>query len=276
VFAKNLGVDAESVAAARVGLNTISSLPWPEPERVSLLARLAHEVQADVGTALARLALSVAPLRGFDELIPLIGIAEKRALGLMRALADLDVKTFSPEATGLRDAWELVEVLRSENRALRAELDRMSVQQGSPAAGATPTLMRLGDVASSLSSQVGSADEVLRSRVSGLRLSTVELTLQGRAATMGDDLALDLATSARGSSVGFRFAAAQSPSGSSASMMVPNVCGYTVSLARRKLEAGGFSVAIAMFPAAKGVVSEQSPVSGTLLPSGSLVRLVVR
>jgi hypothetical protein len=85
-LAKRFGVEATSIASARVVLNTIAALPWPEPERVSLLARLAHDAQADVGVVLARLSLSAAPLRAFDELIPLYGIAGKRTLGRSRQM----------------------------------------------------------------------------------------------------------------------------------------------------------------------------------------------
>jgi len=272
-LAKRFGVEATSIAAARIVLNTIAALPWPEPERVSLLARLAHEAQADVGVVLARLTLSAAPLRAFDELIPLYGIAGKRTLGLVRALAKVDVKTFAPDAEHVRDAWLQVSALQAENLALRDELDRLNAQGPS---AASSQLLGVGAIASSVGSQVAVADDALRFRAKGLQLGYVELTVHGRAAAVGNDLGLDVGSSLKESAVGFRFARADVPSATGTSMVVPNVCGYTAALARRKLEALGYSAAVTKVAGAGSTVSEQSPSAGAMLTSGSAVRLIVR
>lgn len=275
-LAKRYGLAPESLAAARAVLNTIASLPWPEPERVSLLARLAKDAHADVGTVLARLALSAAPLRSFDELIPLFGIADKRTFGLAKALAPIDVKSFGTDEGSLRNALNEVSALRNENEALRAELDRLSAQLGQAPSDQARRLLRIGDIASSVSSQVAAADDALRARAKGLQLGHIELMVHGRAAAVGDDVALDFASAAKESAVGFRFSSKHSASVAQPSMSLPSVLGYTAGFARRKLEALGFSVAISELAGSSKTVSEQFPAAGALLPAGSLVRVVVR
>src|SRR5689334_4877327 len=123
-FAPGAGLDPAAVAHARDVLNTIASLDWPEPERVSLLARLARSARADVGAAMARLALRFAPLSSFEILIAANGLAEKRVRGLARALARVEPSSFSAPARGLLDVWSRLDALRAENDALRVELDK--------------------------------------------------------------------------------------------------------------------------------------------------------
>jgi len=275
-LAKRFGIDAASIANARVVLNTIAALPWPEPERVSLLARLAHDAQADVGVVLSRLTLSAAPLRAFDELIPLYGIAGKRTLGLVKALAKVDVKTLSPDAERIRDAWVQVSALRAENLALREELDRLNTRLGQEPSAASTQLLGVGALASSVGSQVAAADDALRSRARGLQLGYVELTVHGRAAAVGNDLALDVGSSLKESAVGFRFARPDAASATGTAMTVPNVCGYTAGFARRKLQALGYSATVTRVAGGGDTVSEQSPSPGAVLTAGSAVRLIIR
>jgi len=127
-FARTVHLDPNAVAAARVVLNAIADLPWPEDARIALLARLAHEVRADVGPTLSRLALLAAPLASFDRLIAIIGLAEKRVSGLVRALYAVDPAQFTRDTVSLREALERVTQLQSENVALRTELDHLRVQ----------------------------------------------------------------------------------------------------------------------------------------------------
>jgi len=276
-FAKQFGVDADTLASARVVFNTLASLPWPEPERISLLTRLARGVPADVGKELAARALAVAPLVGFDELMPVFGLAEKRVIGLMRALANVDVASLSPAASGLRDAWATVAALRYENAVLRAELARAQAKLHTLGpADAAPATMRLAEVASSVSDQIGSADGILRSRRSGLRLGSIDIRLQASATMVGDDLALDFDAPAASSAVALSFVTGGSGGAATADREVPDVRGYTALLARRKLETQGFSATLSAVAGGRGVVAEQSPTAGTLASSGSVVRLLLR
>ena len=275
-FARTVHLDPNAVAAARVVLNAIADLPWPEDARIALLARLAHEVRADVGPTLSRLALLAAPLSSFDRLIDIIGLAEKRVSGLVRALYAVDVSQFTRDTVSLREALERVTQLQSENVALRTELDHLRVQiergTGTPSAN----VMRLEDVASSITSQLAVADDLLRSRSSALRLTGVELRLHGGTTAVGDDLALDFAQAGTGGAVGMTFATGGAAPPTQTEVAVPDVRGYAPALARRKLVANGFAVALSTVSGARGMVSEQSPAPGTLALSGSSVRLIVR
>jgi hypothetical protein len=276
-FARGAGLDPNAVAAARVVLNAIAELPWPENSRVDLLARLAHEVRADVGTTLGRLALLAAPLAGFDELIDVVGLAEKRVAGLVRALFDVNVAEFSPDSASLRQALERVTQLETENAALRTQLDLVQVRLERAEAGtAISRVMRLEEVANSITSQVAAADDALRNRSSGLRLGGLELRLTGAATAVDQDLALDFSDTGAGTAVGLSFV----PGGTSAStpseQAVPDIRGYAPALARRKLQSAGFAVTLATVPDARGTVAEQSPAPGSLALPGSTVRLLVR
>ena len=275
-FARRVHLDPNAVAAARVVINAIADLPWPEDARIVLLARLAHEVRADVGPTLSRLALLACPVASFDRLIDIVGLAEKRVSGLVRALYAVDVSQFTRDTVSLREALERVTQLQSENVALRTELDRLRAQiergAGTPSSG----VMRLADVASSISSQIAVADELLRSRSSGLRLTGVELRVHGGPTAVGEDLALDFAQPGTGGAVGMSFAAGGAAPPVESEVAVPDVRGYAPALARRKLVASGFAVALSTVSGARGVVSAQSPAPGTLAIAGSSVRLIIR
>jgi hypothetical protein len=277
-LAKSLGLDANAMAAAREVLNTIAFLPWPRPERVSLLARLARAAKADVGRVLGAMALDLAPVKSFDILMPVLGLAEKRVAGLVRALSEVDVATLSPDGASLREAWARVSALETENAALRAEVDRLYTESINTPTGSAPApmVMRLGDMASSVSSQVAAVDDTLRTLARGLRLGGVQLRLKGAATALENDLALDLGAPAAGSEVGLAFVPAGSAASGSAGAPVPDVRGYTPALARRKLVASGFAVVFATMAGARGVVEEQSPAEGTIAAAGSVVRLIVR
>jgi hypothetical protein len=278
-FAARHRIDPAAVARARDVLNIIVALPWPRAEQIALVARLARAARADVGEVYAGLALNRAPVAEFHTLIDAKGLADKRVLGLVRALADVDVTAFSPEAAALRDASNRVAALTSENRELRAEVDRLRVAQGqTPPPAASSTVVTLQNVASSASEQIVAADRSLQAAPRGLRLGAVELRVQGTASAVGSDLALDIATPAGGSGVGLRFVpgGAAAPSDASATMI--DVRGYGPVLARRKLTTQGFAVALARNATSaqvRGVVTEQSPAPGLVVPAGTLVRLVV-
>jgi len=275
-FARRTKLDPAAVAAARVALNAIADLPWPEDSRIDLLARLAHEVRADVGTTLGRLALRAAPLASFEKLLDIDGLGDKRVTGLVRALFDVDVSRLSPDSASLREALERVTQLETENQALRTQLDRALVELSRAGGGPSSRVMRLREVADSLTGQLAAADELLRSRASGLRLGGVELRLHGAATSVEEDLALDFGAAGSGTAIGMSFApggAAQAPANDRA---VPDVRGYAPALARRKLQAAGFAVTIAAVPNARGAVAEQAPAAGAVALAGSTVRLIVR
>ena len=275
-FARTVHLDPNAVAAARVVLNAIADLPWPEDARIALLARLAHEVRADVGPTLSRLALLAAPLASFDRLIAIIGLAEKRVSGLVRALYAVDPAQFTRDTVSLREALERVTQLQSENVALRTELDHLRVQLERGAGTPSASVMRLEDVASSITSQLAVADDTLRSRSSALRLTGVELRLHGGSTAVGDDLALDFAQTSTGGAVAMSFATGGAAPPSPTDVAVPDVRGYTPALARRKLVASGFAVTLSTVSGGRGVVSDQSPAAGSLALSGTSVRLIVR
>ena len=276
-FAPGAGLEPAAVAHARDVLNTIASLDWPEPERVSLLARLARGARADVGIVMARLALTFAPLRSFEILIAANGLAEKRVRGLARALAKVEPSSFSAPARGLLDVWSRLDALRAENDALRVELDKaLAVATQTPAGEPALERMRLSDVADSITRQLTLASSALGEARSGLRLGAVSVELRGKASAVSDEVALDFGVPSGGSAVGLSFSPA-SPTGTLAtptSGTVPDVTGYTSALARRKLEQAGYSVLLAGITGA-GVVRAQSPKGGSSAAAGSVVRVVM-
>jgi hypothetical protein len=280
-FAKRFKLAPEGVAHARDVLNTIASLDWPLPERQALLARLARAAKADVGPAMAGLALAAAPVRSFETLIAVNGLAEKRVFGLANALQKTDPASFSKAAAGQLNAWAQLDALQAENLALRRELDRLAA--AAPPPGAPPPVdqrMRLEDMAHSIARQVALAGQTLAGTGSGLRLGGVALEVHGRATTLDQDVAIDFATGAGagggGSSVGLSFTPARNDAANGSSGAVPDVTGYTPALARRKLEGQGFAVSVAATGGAQGRVAQQHPAAGSVAQRGALVRLVVR
>jgi PASTA domain-containing protein len=276
-FAPGAGLEPAAVAHARDVLNTIASLDWPEPERVSLLARLARSARADVGTVMARLALRFAPLSSFEILIAAHGLAEKRVHGLARALARVEPSSFSAPARGVLDVWSRLDALRAENDALRLELDKALAAAKQTPAGGEPALerMRLEDVADSITRQLALASSALGSARGGLRLGAVSVELRGKAAAVRDDVALDFGVPSGGSAVGLSFSPATTGGAATTRAgSVPDVTGYTAALARRKLEQAGYGVLMAG-AAGAGVVKAQSPSGGSSATVGSVVRVVL-
>lgn len=311
-LAARLGLEPRAVAAARHVLNFIAALRWPWPERVSLLVRLAREARADVGPVLGGLALRAAPLESLDLLIPLIGLAEKRVAGLVRALAPVDAAALCPDTVELEQAraendalraeldglqagssfaaesmlaTELTELerarqetvtLRMENDALLVELDRLRVIAGGlEEKPPPPAAMPLDELAGSVGSQVLTADAALRAAPVGLRLTGLELRLHGAGTVVGDRVALDLAAPAAGSSVTLAFSPGGAPPAGQADVPVPDVRGYGLALARRKLQAAGFAFTVLSTGQGAAVVREQIPAPDTPAPSGSDVRLIL-
>ena len=278
-LAARLGLEAAAVAAARDALNRIASLPWPRPERVSLLSRLARAAGADVGKVLSGLAIDAAPLAGLDALVPLPGLGYKRVAGLARALFKFDPATLTSDDVGLAHARATIAALRGENDLLRKELDRLRAALPGGSTAPPPqgsAVMRISDVASSIAGQVALVDGLLRSRPAGLRLGGVDLHVRGTGTAVGDDVALDLGSPAGGSAVGISFLPGRSEGGDRPEAPVPDVIGYTPALAERKLLARGFAVTVTRMSGARGTVLEQLPPPGTTAPAGSVVRLIVR
>lgn len=273
-FAVRAKLDPDAVARARVMLNTIAFLPWPEPERVSLLARLARQARADVGEVLGRLALRAAPLSSFDQLIPIDGLGDKRVRGIAVALADVDASTISQEGKGIAEVWALSAGLREENAALRLELDKLYAASGG-AAGPQGPIMLLRDVTNSVAAQTAAAAEQLRQGARGLQLANLELRIECAAAAVAEEVALDLAAPGGGSALNLKFTSANGAA-PRPDVEVPDVRGYSLALARRKLSDRGLTFVVSQTAGAEGVVSSQKPEAGELVPDGSLVRLIVR
>jgi hypothetical protein len=275
-FAQRFNFEPAHVAAARDVLNAIALLPWPEPERISLLSRLGRAARADVGQVLGRLALRATPLAGFDQLIPIPGLAEKRVAGLVRALRAVDVAAFSPESATERDLRARLEAARAENAALRTELDHWRARaEVVPQAETRAGVMRLDEVATSVASQTALAAESLKTGSRGLRLAGVEMRLEGAAAAVGSDVALDFTAPQGGSALNLSFVSAET-AGTKTNPEVPDVVGYTPALARRKLTALGFEAQFSTVANAQGIVTSQTPGAGSFAPPGSVVRLLVR
>ena len=299
-LAARFQVDAAKVAAARAALNAIAVLPWPEPERVSFFARLARAARADVGPVLAKKALALAPIAGFDALEPVIGLAKKRVVGLVKALAAIDLAALAPESAELAAARAEVAELRRRLAKLESGAAAAASVSFKPIEDTTsppilplpddelplplPTenvplgVMRLEDLASSIAEQVASVDGFLAGRVRGMRLAGVQLDLRAASAKVNQDVALDLSAPGGGSRVGLAFAPAPATAAASAGtqVVVPDVVGYTAALARRKLTAAGFAISAATVVDAHGVVAQQMPEAGKLVANGSTVRLLFK
>ena len=277
-FATRHKIDPAKVSRAREVLNAIVSRPWPRTEQIALVARVAKKAAADVGAVLAGLALNRAPVVDFTDLLPLKGLGEKRVAGLARALSTVDIATLSPEAAALQQAQTRVTALTAENETLRAEIDRLHLVMRSTTEPTPTTTMRLQEVAGSLTEQIAKADASVRATNSRLHLSGVELRVQGTASSVGSDLALDISDPHGGSAVGLKFVPAGMPIATPGPTALIDVRGYGLALARRKIAAAGFSVALAKESAGaapRGVVTDQSPAPGTLVPPGAVVRLVI-
>lgn len=272
--AKRLGLIPESLASAREVLNTIDSLPWPEPERIAVLARLAYEAKADVGPVLSAAVLERAPVESFDELLPINGIGDFRFAGLVRALAGFDVSELVPEAAAIREGWGRLADARAEIAWLRSELKKLKAATGAISEDST---MRLDDLTGSVGSQLGEFVSHLRHQKATLRLGAVRLDLQGAATAVNGNIGLDLSQPTGGSAVALTFVPATEPAAEGEGE-VPDVVGYSPALARRKVEARGLLAEIAPYSGATGTpgtVAKQLPAAGEVVPAGSTVKLLV-
>ncbi len=274
-FARSVGLDAKEVARARDVLNAIHAMPWPKPIQLALLVGLAQSADADVGTVLGGLALDAAPLDSFEQLLPIIGLADKRVAGLARGLSAVTPDSFAGASGETPVLQQQLRELLSENLALRAELDR--VKASSADGGKTSQqVMPLADAAASIGDQLARVDGVLRDRKLGLRMAASQIQLRAGATKAGDDVAFDFKAAAT-SQVGFQFVNAEAPPDArQGAVLVPDVIGYTPGLARRRLAAVGLSAIIAKGVGSRGQVAEQLPAGGDSALAGSTVRLVVQ
>jgi hypothetical protein len=274
-------VPPQQLAAARDALNHIATLDWPQPDRVNLVARLAKGAGADVGRVFAGAALAHTPLSSFDLLLPLRGLGPLRVRGLMRALAPLDLAALQVHGQALAAAQQQVLALNAQVQSLKQELDRVYALLAASERPAGQAPMRMQDLTESIMAQVRQADQALMQGHSGLRLGAVELDVQGHAAQVDGALALDLAAPQRGSRLGLRFATGQGEAAGAtrarAHGQVPDVAGYTESLARRKLAAAGLQTLVLRDRSgtSSAVVRRQSPQAGGTRPPDGTVRLVL-
>lgn len=271
---------AQQLAHARQALNHIASLDWPLPDRINLLARLAKGAGADVGPVYAGAALARAPLASFDLLLPIAGLGPTRVRGLVRALASLDMTALQVHAQALVQARQQVVALQAQLQSLRQELDRVYALLAEGERPREQQPMRVEEVTQSVMAQVRQADLLLMSGHSGLRLGGVALEVQGQAAQVSGELALDFASTQPRSRLSLHFEGARDPAaaaGGSAVPQVPNVVGYTESLARRKLSAAGLQILLVRDRSGtpRGVVRQQLPGAGGPLPADLTVRLLV-
>ncbi|EHR69510.1 PASTA domain-containing protein [Burkholderiales bacterium JOSHI_001] len=274
------GVPASQLAAARDALNRIATLDWPLPDRVHLVARLAKGAGADVGTVFAGAVLALAPLASFERVLPLPGVGTLRARGLARALGSLDLAALAPQAGALADAQRRVAELQAEVASLKAELNRVYAQLSDSERPPAAAPMRVEDLTQSLLAQVHLADQALVQGRTGLRLGGVVVNVQGQATQLEGELALDFTVAKSPSQLSLRFDAAGG--GSAAALprelrTVPDVTGYTETLARRKLQAQGLDAQVlrSAVAGAGGVVRRQAPEAGMPVPDNAQVRVVI-
>jgi beta-lactam-binding protein with PASTA domain len=93
---------------------------------------------------------------------------------------------------------------------------------------------------------------------------------------MDGDVSLDLGSPSGGSAMDISFVPSTTGRTSGSDEEVPDVRGYTATLAQRKLAHRGFAVNVTSVTGAKGIVSEQAPQAGVRSPAGTVVRLIVR
>lgn len=265
------------VVAARLAINFIAALDWPEEDRTHLLSRLARQAKADVGKVYSAAVLRLAPLQNFDAVIPILGIHKKRAAGLVRALATVDLNAISPAGTQLQAALAREQLLRAQVNTLQSEIDRLYAQLQGNERPAHLAPMRLEEVAQSIAAQVHVADAQLRQANGFIRLGNVQLELQGRASTVDGDVALDFADLRAPSHLALAFAQNASTNEISANgpQPVPDVLGYTETMARRKLKSAGFDAIILRQGVDDVIVVRQVPAPGTVISLNTKIRLMI-
>jgi hypothetical protein len=123
---------------------------------------------------------------------------------------------------------------------------------------------------------VALVDHVLRSGPNGIRLHGVDLRLNGTGTALDGDVALDLGPQSGGSALAIAFVPSAEGLIGTADSHVPDVRGYTATLAQRKLAARGFGATVISVAGSRGVVADQSPFPGAVAHTGSVIRLIVR
>lgn len=277
----------EAVARARRLHGLVVGGAGTRDQRIAAWNRLtggAGLSEARVGALVDR-----GPVGALVELIAVRGIAEKRLCTLTLALAGAPAPLADPllerdHLLGrLAEAEFDVARFQTEVATLQARLD------ASPALTAATTgargVVAVSTLARSAGEQLGRTAKQLRQDGHPLRLAGLGLTLRGPAGT--DDQARiglrldDDGAPASGSTSELKLAflpgdAPPSPTGAG---RVPDVIGYTETLARRKLEARGYPVLSratgALKPSEIGRVVRQIPAPEQAHDLGEAVELLV-
>jgi len=254
-LARALGVPAERVVIARSVLNAIAALPFPEAMREAMLVHLLDGPGLSVGAAYAAPLLATAPVVHVGALMEVPGIGKGRLRMIVQALgvhdpADYQLPPSAPEGTGVQKA----------------------------AGSVSRSVVPLQTLAESAGEQLSATHRALQQHRLPVRLGDVQLTLKGELGQT-DDALLGLSWEdidpSKTSEVTVNYAVASAEEVASGSSQVPELRGYTLSLARRKAEAAGLHVVsrgLAVRDASQvGRVCRQTPAPGASLSWGQTV-----
>lgn len=297
------GLDPRVAAAALGCFNAIAGARRTLADRAALLSRLGG---AAIGEKLAPVVVAMGPVGAITDLLAVRGLGEKRLISMATALAaapaeELAALAAAAEAVDRASALAIqVSALEAERDALRVERDGLAARLDAASASASATttvtasdgatasaptvksgVVSLHAIATSTGEQLGRAHRELSTRKQGLRLSGLSLSLRGEAGVDEEQalgLALDQPTAAA-SELKMAWALPSGGAPTATAGRVPDVSGYTEALARRKLEAAGYTVSLrqtsAAGPAERGRVQRQRPAPGAEADPGDRVEIVV-
>jgi len=286
-LAAQIGLSPESVARARRLHGLVVGGPGTRDQRIAAWNRLTGG--AGLGEALVGALVDRGPVGALVELITVRGIAEKRLCVLTLALASAPAPLADPLLeredllARLAAAQSDVARLQAEVTTLQARLDAL------PAPTVTATgargVVAVSTLAQSAGEQLGRTAKQLRQDGHPLRLAGLGLTLRGPAGTdelarIGLRLDEDGAPAAGSpSELKLAFLPGDAPPSPTGAGRVPDVIGYTETLARRKLEARGYPVLTratgALKPSEIGRVVRQIPAPEQAHDLGEAVELLV-
>lgn len=255
-LARHLGVTTEAIEHARTLVHRMQRLPFPRPMREVMLTYLLDGPGLSVGASLVARILDRPPVQHLAELLDVDGIGEARLENAVRAL-----QLHDPDDYVLSDPASV----------------RATSLESAPTADAVP----LEQLAGSASEQLGATSRRLDAAAHPMRLGDVQVTLRGALSpTKAHALAMrfqdDLAAGSA-SEVVLDFRPSEAPSGAEAAITVPDVRGYTRSLAERKVALAGLvarPVLVTVDDTAQaGRIQRQRPAPGSSARLGDRVHL---